>query len=178
MNSTLRRALLLAGMCLPLTVDSLPPSYQATNSEPHQLTLVPEQAEVWNEEQNFFRYLQAKDLQKYMSLWDERFVGWPDYHAYPVHKHDIAADVAEEFRSSQSTLPPGTLPTPEAINVFGNVAVTYYVWPDPAKSSPFVYRITHTWLKGPNGWRIIGGLSCEVPRPTATTRLRSQATPL
>jgi len=165
MTSTLRTALLLISLCLLLTVDSVQPLHRPpTNNEARALTLTPEQAEVWTAEQNYFRYLQAKDLQKHMALWDDRFVGWPDYKEHPVDKKDIGADIAEEFRSSQSTLPPGTLPTPESINVIGNVAVTYYFWPDPDKSSPFVYRITHTWLKTANGWRIIGGLSCEAPR--------------
>lgn len=60
-----------------------------------------EQTEVWNAEQNYFRYLQSKDLKKYLSLWDDRFVGWPGYREHPVGKQDIEEYVAEQFRSSK-----------------------------------------------------------------------------
>jgi len=48
--------------------------------------------------------------------------------------------------------------------LFGDVAVTHYFWPEADQSSPTVFRITHTWQKGPAGWHIIGGMSCGVPR--------------
>jgi ketosteroid isomerase-like protein len=32
------------------------------------------------------------------------------------------------------------------------------------QTSPTIYRITHTWQKGRDGWHIIGGMSCPVPR--------------
>jgi Domain of unknown function (DUF4440) len=128
-----------------------------------------QQREVWNEEQNYFRYLQAKDLKSSMSLWDDNFVGWPDYRERPVRKVDIESDTAAEFRSAQSDARPIPLPKPESISVYGDVAVTYYFWPEADESSPTIYRITHTWRKGPNGLRIIGGMSCAVPRSSVGT---------
>jgi hypothetical protein len=38
-----------------------------------------------------------------------------------------------------------------------------------------VYRITHTWQKDPDGWHIIGGLSCAVPRSNDSASLVSSA---
>jgi ketosteroid isomerase-like protein len=131
--------------------------------------LSPQQAEVWNEEQNFFRYLNAKDLKSSLSLWDDNFVGWPDYQERPVRKADIASDTAEDFRTAKSDAPPIPLPKPESVSVYGDVAVTFYFWPEADQSSPNIYRITHTWRKGPKGWRIIAGMSCAVPRSTAAT---------
>ena len=143
-----------------------------------------EQEEVWSGELNYFRYLQAKDLKSFMSLWDHNFVGWPDYSEHPLRKPDIESGVAEEFQTAPTSSRPNPLPKPEAITVFGDVAVTYYFWPEADETSPFKYRITHTWRKGPEGWRIISGMDCEVPRsreakteatrsvpsPTATTQ--------
>ncbi len=129
-----------------------------------------QQQEVWNEEQNFFRYLQAKDLKSYMSLWDDNFVGWPDYRDRPVRKADIESDVREEFQIAQSDARPIPLPMPESVSVYGDVAITFYFWPEADESSPTRYRITHTWQKGPKGWRIIGGMGCAVPRSTPGTR--------
>jgi ketosteroid isomerase-like protein len=143
---------------------------KAGNDSPIGGQQSPEQKEVWNEEQNYFRYLQAKDLKSYMSLWDDTFVGWPDYRERPVRKTDIESDVREEFRTDQSNNRPFPLPKPESISVYGDVAITFYFWPEADESSPTRYRITHTWRRGPNGWRIIGGMSCAVPRASVGTK--------
>lgn len=122
-----------------------------------------QQEEVWKGEQNYFRYLQAKDLQGFMSLWDDNFVGWPDYSEAPLRKKDIESGVAAEFQDVQAARPLPA-PQPEVIGVFGDVAVTHYFWPEADDTSAAEYRITHTWRKGPDGWRIIGGMGCAVPR--------------
>jgi hypothetical protein len=145
----------------PTTQESRP----LTNiNQPSEQSLSPQQKEVWNGEQNYFRYLQAKDLKSFMSLWDDNFVGWPDYSDHPLRKPDIESGVREEFQATPTSSRPTFSPKPEAITVFGDVAVTHYFWPDADETSPFKYRITHTWQKGPEGWRIISGMDCEVPR--------------
>jgi ketosteroid isomerase-like protein len=127
-----------------------------------KLQLSPEQAEVWQGELNFYRYLKAKDLKGFMSLWDEKFVGWPDFSELPQHKKDIEAGVAEEFKDPAGEALPASEPLPEAVQVFGDVATTFYFW----RTSASTYRITHTWRKGPQGWQIIGGMGCGVPSNT------------
>jgi len=64
-------------------------------------------------------------------------------------------------------------PIPEEIEVFGDVAVTYYFWPEANETSPVKYRVMHTWQKGAPGWHIIGGMDCEVPRSALSTPLAS-----
>jgi hypothetical protein len=140
---------------------------QLTNSNQHsEQQLSRAQNEVWNGEQNYFRYLQAKDLKSFMSLWDDNFVGWPDYSDHPLRKPDIESSVSEGFQPTPMSARPNPMPKPEAIAVFGDVAVTDYFWPEPDETSPFKYRITHTWRSGPEGWRIISGMDCEVPIST------------
>ena len=157
MTSTgVRIILLLSTICLPHTAGS------AQTGQLGSGTLSPQQAEVWKQELNYSEYLKARDFKKYMSLWDDRFVGWPDYNAHPVRKQDIEQAVAEEFRAPQS-LTIAAVPKPESIVVSGDVAVTYYFLSLTDGSS---HRISHTWLKGPSGWHIIGGMSCDVPRAT------------
>jgi len=128
-----------------------------------------EEKEVWNGELNYYRNLHARDLKNFMSLWDDRFVGWPDYSQHPVQKAEIESSVAEEIQSGQTSSRPLPPPQPEAIAIFGDVAVTHYYWPEADKNSPFKYRITHTWQNGTNGWHIVGGMSCEAPRTAAIT---------
>src|ERR1035438_1376307 len=116
-----------------------------------------------NEEQNYFRYLQAKDLKSFMSLASDIFCDGPHYSEHPLRKADIESGVAEEFRDAQLHARPIPLPKPESIVVFGDLAVTCYFWPEAHEASPVKYRVTHTWRKGPKGWRIIGGTGYVAP---------------
>jgi len=78
-----------------------------------------------------------------MCLWDDRFVGWPDYNVHPVRKHDIEQAVAEEFRAPRSPTI-AAVPKPESIVVSRDVAVAYYFLNLTDGSS---HRVSHTWLK-------------------------------
>jgi Domain of unknown function (DUF4440) len=114
-----------------------PEAEQSTTS--NQLTaqrLSPEKEELWKGEQNYFRYLRAKDLQGFVSLWDDNFVGWPDYSEVPLRKKDIESSVAAEFQNVQQSAHPLPAPRPEAIGVFGDVAVTHYFWPEADDTAP------------------------------------------
>lgn len=133
--------------------------------------LLHDQKEVWNEERNYFRYLRQKDLKSFMSLWDDNFVGWPDYSDHPLKKKNIESGIREEFQSVQTPGPPIPAPIPEEIEVFGTVAVTHYFWPEANETSPVKYRVMHTWQKGAQGWHIIGGMDCEVPGSAQSTPL-------
>jgi ketosteroid isomerase-like protein len=128
-----------------------------------------QQKDVWKGEQDSFSYLNAKNLEAYMSIWDPNFVGWPDYNDRPVRKADIESATVEEFGISHSPSQPLPAPQPEAVTVLGDVAVTHYFWPEVDQTSPTIYRITHTWQKGRDGWHIIGGMSCPVPRSSEST---------
>ena len=135
----------------------------ASRSAP-SVALSPQQAEVWKGEENLQTYEQQKDLKRFLSVWDEHFVGWPDYDQRPAYKQEFEVSAAEEFRDPRTTSPPLPPPRPLAVGLFGDVAVTYYLWPQADQSSPTVFRVTHTWQKGSAGWHIIGGMGCEVPR--------------
>jgi Domain of unknown function (DUF4440) len=131
--------------------------------------LSPAQKEVWAAEESMHRYEQQRDMKLFLSLWDDNFVGWPDYEPLPVRKPKIEKDTVEEFQGPKPSGPSLPPPKPEAIGIFGDVAVTHYFWPEADQTSPTVFRTTHTWEKGPQGWQIIGGMSCEVPRSGITT---------
>jgi hypothetical protein len=130
--------------------------------------LSPAQEEVWAAEESMHRYEQQRDAKGFLSLWDDNLVAWPDYEPRPVRKPKIEKDTVEEFQNPQNPGPLLPAPKPEAIGIFGDVAVTHYFWPEADQTSPTVYRATHTWQKGPQGWRIIGGMACEVPRPPSS----------
>jgi hypothetical protein len=126
--------------------------------------LSPAQREVWAAEESLHRYEQQGDTKRFLSLWADNFVGWPDYEQRPVRKPEIEKIVVEDFQKPKTPGPSLPAPKPEAIGIFGDVAVTHYFWPEADQTSPTVFRTTHTWQKGPEGWHIIGGMACEVPR--------------
>jgi CubicO group peptidase (beta-lactamase class C family) len=126
--------------------------------------LSPAQRKVWVAEESMHRYEQQRNTKRFLSLWDDNFVGWPDYEQRPVRKPEIEKIVVEDFQKPQTSGPSLSAPKPEAIGIFGDVAVTHYLWPEADQTSPTIFRITHTWQRGPEGWHIIGGMSCEVPR--------------
>jgi hypothetical protein len=159
-SKSLTLTLLLLG-CIAHVQSLIPITQLSTNSNQYaERVLSREQNEVWNEELNYFWYLKAKDVKSFMSLWDDNFVGWPDYSERPLRKSDIESGVREEFRTTPRSSRPAFSPKPEVISIFGDVAVTHYMWPETDETSPIKYRITHTWWKGPEGWRIISGMDC------------------
>src|SRR4030095_1577419 len=48
-----------------------------------------DEMQVWNSEKAYWEYVKANDLEKYRTLWDESFVGWPYISASPVRKNHI-----------------------------------------------------------------------------------------
>ena len=56
---------------------------------------------------------QAKDLETFMSLWDDNFVGWPDYSELPVRKWDFETSAEDKFQAMKPSNSP-LLPVPLA----------------------------------------------------------------
>lgn len=42
---------------------------------------------VWEKEEANWRFVQTKDRDAYVGLWDDRFVGWPKLEPEPIHKN-------------------------------------------------------------------------------------------
>jgi len=145
-------------------------NHRASGDQAFEHELSPEQKNIWKAEQSLHVFEYQRDFKDYMPLWDAHFVGWPDYVQRPVGKSAIESSVVEEFKSEPTPRHPFIAPEPLAIAVFGDVGITHYFWPDADQASPTVFRITHTWRKHADGWHIIGGMSCEVPRLPAGKR--------
>lgn len=128
--------------------------------------LSPEQKSVWAREQAYCTYLQNNDLEGYMSLWDDNFVGWPIHDPAPVTKNDIRQEVATEMKAGDKVT---CNPVLQKVNVMGDVAMTFYVFEvtttrKDGTSRTRQPRITHTWRKNGNEWKIIGGMSAVEQR--------------
>jgi type II secretory pathway pseudopilin PulG len=147
-------------------VMSLLASGLAVSSQAQSRTSENEQA-VWKLEHSYWRYVQNNDLPAYLALWNKNFLGWPSVSAAPVHKDHITDWITSE--TSKGLAFKFIALKPAAIQVTGNIAVTYYwitsewVAKDGKLAAKFTDRITHTWIKSGDTWQIIGGMSMPEP---------------
>ena len=123
---------------------------------------------VWALEESYWRYVEENDIEKYKSLWDERFIGWPGGSERPVEKTNIAdwigplhSDPNRIFKSEINR---------EAVRAFGDVVVVHYSYRGYfiSKDSGEVIeqwelgKITHTWQRRGDSWQIITGMAGRI----------------
>jgi len=118
---------------------------------------------IWALEQAYLDDLVAGRLDSVQEYWHERFVGWPSHVPTPIGRGD-------GLKSLQALLAETTIVSaqlrPRASTVVENLVVVHYVAACELKdihgeSSHAKFRLTHTWLKTPAGWKIIGGMSAS-----------------
>ena len=96
-------------------------------------------SEVWAREDDYWRFVKAGDVESYVTLWHEKFIGQEDSRLHPfsrmkaqrtsarrrralsLHKVDVYPDGRVEGRGPES-------------------------------------KITHTWMRVGNTWQIVGGM--------------------
>jgi ketosteroid isomerase-like protein len=113
-------------------------------------TSVTDEEEVWAGEVSYWETLKAFDLDGYTSLWHDSVVGWPHGQPAPIDKSafvKLAGGAMEVLR-------PGS----------GDVGIAYLqvhwcAMTNDGAEIQFDERITHTWLRTHEGWKIIGGMS-------------------
>jgi ketosteroid isomerase-like protein len=120
--------------------------------------------EIWALEESYWRHVRDGDVEAYLSLWHEDFIGWPctDDARHPVRK-DAAAAWIESIRARRLRV--SVALRREGIQAFGDVVVVHYSTPVTAAypdgrvtGKDPLYKFTHTWLKTGSRWQIIGGM--------------------
>jgi ketosteroid isomerase-like protein len=130
---------------------------------------------VWQLEEDYWRYVSTGDVDSYVKLWHEDFVGWPCFELTPARKGDIGKWV-RDIRDNQWKLT--YEPKPLEMQDFGGdtVVVHYaaeyvYDYGDGTRSGVGLWRkFTHTWMRVGNDWQIIGGM-CAAQEPVKAPRL-------
>lgn len=123
---------------------------------------------MWSMEEKYWQYVQAGDVDQYLTLWHDKFVGWPCSAAHPSRKSNIG-DWVKAIRNE------GVQVTyelrREAMQAFGDVAVVHYStplvrrWPDGRVTGDGrLLKFTHTWRKSGDKRRIIAGM-CALAEP-------------
>src|SRR5215471_1624474 len=130
------------------------------NSSAEALKLSVAEQAVWEQEEAYWQFVKTDNRQKYLDLWDDRFVGWPRLENNPIHKDNIT-----RFMSERKVLDYRLEPL--SVREFGgNVVITLYRATVDSRDrtgadDTHASRLTHTWMKTKKGWRIIGGMSAE-----------------
>ena len=124
----------------------------------------PAVAAVWEMEDAYWRYVQSGDVDNYLTLWHEDFIGWPCAMnaLHPVGKESISLWV-EDIRVEKVKF--GYRLQREAGQDFGPVVAVHYStpmiyqYPDGrVTGQDQTYKFTHTWLWNGTGWQIISGM--------------------
>lgn len=126
-------------------------------------TAVPSEAEqaIWDREAAYLDHLAAGNLAEVQRFWHDRFVGWPSHSLDPVDR-ETGRRSLEELLSG--TTFDGVRIRPRAIRIEGGTAIVHYVAEfeksgRDGETTPTSMRITHTWLRTSDGWKILGGMS-------------------
>lgn len=129
---------------------------------------------VWQLEKDYWRYVSRGDVDAYVKLWHDDFVGWPCFEWTPTGKENIGnwvRDIRDKGWKLTYEL------KPLANQAFGNdiVVVHYaaeyvYDYGDGTRSGVGIWRkFTHTWMRDGNRWQVIGGM-CAAQEPVKAPR--------
>ena len=119
--------------------------------------------EIWALEEAYFANLYKADYAAVLAIVHNKFLGWPGTVSQPIDKEG-------SNRFMRQLIPRPTSCTFKiergGIQVLGDIALTQYTiyvnggdTGAVAKTQPS--RITHTWVKEGDGWKLLGGMSCD-----------------
>jgi ketosteroid isomerase-like protein len=119
------------------------------------------ESEVWAGEEAYCAHLTANDLDGFMKLWRDDFVGWPSNAPSPVDKAGIRGLYAARGRVTDCKV------TRKSVSVFGKVGITQLELRqsfvrDDGHTGTRAVKATHTWVKTGDTWQIAGGMSATL----------------
>jgi lactoylglutathione lyase len=120
--------------------------------------------EIWQLEENYWKYVKANDLKSYLSLWDDQFIGYPSTNN--IAGKDHIADWVTDIHKNKAGVFNYEL-TRKVENVFGDIVIVLYdvthnfIKGSLEETKKGTYKITHTWKKTDKGWLIIGGMGAN-----------------
>ncbi len=118
-----------------------------------------EEKKVWQFEEKYWEYWLKKDIEGYLSLLHENFLGWPSSLELPGDKK-AAREFVQNFWTQIELF--AFEMKPAGVTIIDDVAVVHYFIIGKDKDGNPVgnrYRITHTWMKQGGKWQVIGGMS-------------------
>jgi len=133
----------------------------AENTDKGRLTV---EEKIWKLEEAYFTSLYNADHDGMLALVHSQFLGWPDAMAEPLDRQGSADFMKKAFPKPS---PCSLKFEREGIRVAGNVALTQYIIHTSCSDAAGALkkqssRITHTWIKEGQNWKILGGMSMSI----------------
>lgn len=136
---------------------------RASAQQPTDADQSAEEQTIWQLESAYFAHFAKGDIAALENLWHPDFVGWPSQSADPTFKADARQTVMEILSGPRIV---SVQIRARAITVSSNVAVTHFFVDFDQETaeggiSKSSFRVTHTWLREGDSWKVIGGMSAE-----------------
>jgi catechol 2,3-dioxygenase-like lactoylglutathione lyase family enzyme len=117
---------------------------------------------LWKLEEDYWVYVKNRDYNSYLTLWDENFKGYPSTNIIGG-KANITDWIKDMYAKNNGRVFEYTLTRKEE-NVFDDIVIVLYdattYWKNGKGEvlEETTFKLTHTWKKTPEGWKIIGGM--------------------
>jgi len=120
--------------------------------------------EIWELEENYIANHGDANHAAILSVYHEDFLGWPQTAPHPMRKGDMPESLQQNFPEPTDNIiefERGEIQLKE------NIAITQYTvhittLDEEGDEVKQAVRITHTWLREADGWKILGGMSNEM----------------
>ena len=137
------------------------------------LALTTDEKAVWQLEEAYWRYVKAGDVDNYVKLWHDDFVGWPCHSKVPSDKGGIGTwvrDIRDNRWGFSYRLEPLAVRTFDDVVVVHYAAEYVYDYGDGTTSGSGLWRkFVHAWKKAGDSWQIITGM-CAAQEPVNAPR--------
>lgn len=122
-----------------------------------------EQKQIWDLELKYWDAVKEGDVKKYISLYDESHLSWPDFMTLPSTKSQIQPGLERFVNSIKKEATEYQLDV-SSIEIFGNLSLVYYLakWKITMLDGTNIdnkEKFLHIWKKDDSGWRLKGGMS-------------------
>jgi hypothetical protein len=117
--------------------------------------------QIWKLEEKYWDYWIKADIDGYLSLLHEDFIGWPSSLDTPRDKNAAREFVLDYLAQSK---PFAFEIKPAGISVITNVSIVHYHIISKDEEGNQIgdrFRITHTWIKVDGNWKVMGGMSSK-----------------
>jgi len=117
------------------------------------------ETKIWQLEEQYWEYWVKGDIDGYLALLHEDFLGWPSSSVSPADKR-AAREFVENYLSQTKPIAFGI--KSGAIRIISNTAIVHYIVISKDEDGNQIgdpYRITHTWIEQDGTWKVMGGMS-------------------
>jgi hypothetical protein len=126
--------------------------------------------QIWKMEELYWNYVKDNNIENYLTLWHEDWVGWPGFSTKPIDKSNISDWIPPLFEDKSKTFD-YELKKMAVVSFSDDIVAAHYgvslFFTDKEtgkKTLPKWSKITHTWKRYGDKWLIITGMSADLDK--------------